>query len=62
MLILHVWFPSDGKGGGRDGEGEWGREGVLHLNDLQIIIKCICIFIFFGTPNTYLDFLIILNW
>ena len=37
MLILHVWFPSDGEGGregrreegggGREGEREGGREG-----------------------------------
>ena len=29
MLILHVWFPSDGEGGGgggREGEREGGRE------------------------------------
>ena len=35
MLILHVWFPSDGEGGGgREGEGggEGGREGgILRL-------------------------------
>ena len=33
MLILHVWFPSDGEGGreggggGREGEREGGRKG-----------------------------------
>ena len=30
MLILHVWFPSDGEGGGgREGEREGGREGGI---------------------------------
>ena len=30
MLILHVWFPSDGEGGREEGgEGEGGREGGI---------------------------------
>ena len=32
MLILHVWFPSDGEGGGgREGEREGGRYSVLSV-------------------------------
>ena len=27
MLILHVWFPSDGEGGRVEGEREGGRAG-----------------------------------
>ena len=35
MLILHVWFPSDGEGGGgREGEREGGRYSafvIVHI-------------------------------
>ena len=29
MLILHVWFPSDGEGGGGGGREGGGREGGI---------------------------------
>ena len=34
----------------------------VHLNNLQIIIKLYAYSYFWGTPNTYLVFSIILNW